>query len=113
MPAPKARPRNPPDRHGNLPSMTDIAPIPMLPAEPPRRDRRIVATLVASVLLHLLVLGFVLLPREPRPEPAEPRSIAVELVPPSEVSSIEPSLSSAQPSSQTSSDQPSSEASSS
>src|ERR1700759_1288203 len=87
--------------------MTDLAPIPMLPAEPPRRDRRILATLVASVLLHLLVLGFVLLPREPRPEPTEPQSIAVELVPPSAVSSVEP-ISSEQPPSQPSSQEPSS-----
>ncbi len=94
--------------------MTDVAPILLPHAEPPRRDRRIIATLAASVVLHLLVLGFVLLPREPRPEPTEPQSIAVELVPPSEVSSVELPASSDQPSSQPpSSDEPSSEASSS
>ena len=78
--------------------------VPMLPtlADPPRRDRRIVITAAVSAALHLLVLGFLLLPRTQTLAPTEPPAINVDLVPPSEAISVEPS-SSAAPSSEASS----------
>lgn len=81
--------------------MTEVAPILLPLAEPPRRDRRIVVTAAVSAALHVAVLVLVLLPWAQPTAPAEPQSIAVELVPPSEASSLEaPSLSSAPPSSE-------------
>lgn len=76
--------------------MTDAAPMPPYWAEPPRRDRRMVVTALASVALHLLLLGSVVLPRAPLPPPAVPQSVDVELVPP--VRAAEPPPSQAPPS---------------
>lgn len=79
--------------------MNEAVSIPLTLADPPRRDRQIVATAAISVLLHLLLLGWILLPRVQLPEPTEPKSVNVELVPPSELSSLEPPVSSEPPSS--------------
>ncbi len=88
--------------------MSDAVPD-SLTAGPPPRDRRIVVTAAVSVVLHLALIGFVLLPRLHLPEPAEPPAVNVDLVPPEQVSSVE-AVSSEAPSSQ---DLPSSEAPSS
>lgn len=65
--------------------MSDVTPPePTLP-EPPRRDRRIVWTALASMMLHAGVLAFLLW--QPLPDSAEaapPPAIDVELVPPPE-----------------------------
>jgi hypothetical protein len=83
--------------------MSDTAPDNIIAdTAPPRRDRRILVTALVSVALHLLLIGWLLLPRLPFPEAAEPPAIAVELVPAS--SSADPSSSEA-PSSQPSSAQ--------
>jgi hypothetical protein len=65
--------------------MSDLTlPAPML-SEPPRRDRWIVWTALASVMLHAGVVAFVLWqPVPPSAEAAEPPAIDVELVPPPE-----------------------------
>jgi hypothetical protein len=86
--------------------MSDAVPD-SLTAGPPPRDRRIVVTAAVSVALHLTLIGLVLLPRLHLPEPAEPPAVNVDLVPPEQVSSIEPVSSSEMPSSQ---ELPSSEA---
>lgn len=88
--------------------MIDVAPLPPPLIDPPRRDRRIVATVAVSVLLHALVLGWLLLPPAKPAIPAEPTSIDVDLIPPSAVSSLEPPASSEPPSSQPVSTEPSS-----
>ena len=97
--------------------MFDVTPIPTLLAAPPRRDRRIAVTALVSVLLHAALIGWLLLPPGAPKEAAAPDAINVDLVPSSEVSSLEPSSSllpppSTEPSSSTeppSSDVPSSE----
>jgi hypothetical protein len=97
--------------------MFDVTPIPALLAAPPRRDRRIAVTAVVSVLLHAVLIGWLLLPPTAPKEAIAPDAINVDLVPSSEVSSLEPSSSvpppsSTEPSSSTeppSSDEPSSE----
>jgi len=72
--------------------MTETMPLDHLLAAPPRRNGRIGIIAVASAFAHLLIIGVLLLPalhRLRQPEPPAP--INVELVPPSEVSSIAPS----------------------
>ena len=93
--------------------MSDAVPD-SLTAGPPPRDRRIVITAAISVALHLALVGVLLVPRLSFPEPKEPPAVNVDLVPPDEVSSVEP-VSSEMPSSQEapSSEAPSSEAPSS
>ena len=93
-----------------IPAVSDAAPSPLLSPDPPRRDKGIMVTAAVSVALHLLVLALLFLPRPPPSEATEPRSIAVELVPPppSELSSEQP-VSSEAPSSELSSQPPSSE----
>jgi hypothetical protein len=96
--------------------MFDAAPI-LPPVDPPRRNRRLVAAALLSVVLHGLVLAWLLLPPAAPSEPADPSAINVDLVPPSEASSAEPSSSAPPPSSAEasssteppSSDEPSSE----
>lgn len=76
--------------------MDDVAPTLPTLLEPPRRDRRILVTAVVSAALHLLVLGWLLLPRTQTLIPTEPAAVNVDLVPPpSVVSSGEPSSSEA------------------
>ena len=66
--------------------MDDVAPTLPTLLEPPRRDRRIVVTAAVSAALHLLILGWLLLPRTQTLTPTEPAAINVDLVPPSAVS---------------------------
>src|SRR3569832_1372302 len=93
--------------------MSDAVPD-SLTAGPPPRDRRIVVTAAVSVVLHLMLIGLVRLPRLQFPEPTDPPAVNVDLVPPAQVSSVEP-VSSEAPSSQevSSSEAPSSEVASS
>jgi hypothetical protein len=105
------------------PRMTDDAPI--LPPiatpfdAPVRRDGRFLATVAVSGVLHLLVLGWLLMPPASPREPEPPPAVNVDLVPPPRApSSLELSLSSEvpQPSSAetpSSEDLPSSDASAS
>ena len=72
--------------------MTDFTPVSLSLAAPPARDRRIVLTASVSVLLHLALLAVLVLPRLPPQEAGDPPPITVELVPPSAVPSLEPSL---------------------
>jgi len=72
--------------------MTDFTPVTLSLAAPPARDRRIVLTASVSVLLHLALLAVLVLPRLPPQEAGDPPPITVELVPPSAVPSLEPSL---------------------
>src|SRR4051812_666551 len=110
----KARPRNRPDRRGKLQTMNDAAPILPPSIDSPRRDRRFMATAVLSAVLHVLLLAWLLLPLTPALAPAEPQSVDVELVQPSEVISLKPDPSSEAPSSEAPlSESPSSEAASS
>ena len=81
------------------PRMTDDAPI--LPPfatpvdAPVRRAGRMLATVAVSGVLHLLVLGWLLLPPAPPREPGQPPAVNVDLVrPPSAASSLDLSLSS-------------------
>ncbi len=84
------------------PHMTDDAPI-LPPIATPldlpvRRDGRILATVAVSGVLHLLVLGWLLLPPASPREPEPPPAVKVDLVPPpSAASSLELSLSSEVP----------------
>ena len=90
--------------------MTDLVPASLSFAEPPQRDRRILITAAVSVLVHLLVLAFLLLPRLQQQDATDPPPIAVELVPASAVPSLEiPSSTEVSSSEQPSSEQPSSE----
>jgi cytoskeletal protein RodZ len=84
------------DPRGKLAGMSDAVPDSLIAPPIAPRDRRIVATALLSVGLHLLLLGLVLLPRLHLPEPDEPPAIAVELVPPPS-SSAEMPASSAPP----------------
>src|SRR6188768_3115595 len=72
--------------------MSDLTPPERTLPEPPRRDRRIVWTALASVMLHAGMLAFLL--GQPLPDSAEaapPPAIDVELVPPPEaISASEP-----------------------
>lgn len=95
--------------------MSDAAPDSLIAPPVAPRDRRIVATAMVSVALHLVLIGWLVLPRLPLPEPSDPPAIAVELVPPAALSSAElpsssapPPLSSAEPASAASSEAPSS-----
>lgn len=95
--------------------MSDAAPDSLIAPPVAPRDRRIVATAMVSVALHLVLIGWLVLPRLPLPEPSDPPAIAVELVPPAALSSAElpsssapPPLSSAEPASSASSEAPSS-----
>lgn len=91
--------------------MNELTPIEIPPlARPPRSDLRIAATVALSLLLHLAVLGFVLLPRGDAPDPAEPEAINVELIPSSEPGALDLSASSEPPPSALSSEEPTSEA---
>ncbi|HWV01070.1 MAG TPA: hypothetical protein VN109_07890, partial [Devosia sp.] len=72
--------------------MTDFTPVTLSLAAPPARDRRIVLTASVSVLLHLALLAVLVLPRLQPQEAGDPPPITVELVPPSAVPSLEPSL---------------------
>jgi len=72
--------------------MTDFTPVTLSLAAPPARDRRIVLTASVSVLLHLALLAVLVLPRLQPQEASDPPPITVELVPPSAVPSLEPSL---------------------
>ena len=58
--------------------MSDAVPDSLIAPPIAPRDRRIVATALLSVGLHLLLLGLVLLPRLHLPEPDEPPAIAVD-----------------------------------
>jgi hypothetical protein len=71
-----------------------------LSAAPAPPDRRIVLTAAASVALHLMLLGWLLLPRMQLPEPAEPPAVNVDLVPSPPEAASEPPASSAAPSSE-------------
>src|SRR6185312_5603693 len=73
-------------------AMTDFTPVTLSLAAPPARDRRIVLTASVSVLLHLALLAVLVLPRLPPQEAGDPPPITVELVPPSAVPPLEPSL---------------------
>ena len=95
--------------------MSDAAPDSLIAPPVAPRDRRIVATAMVSVALHLVLIGWLVLPRLPLPEPSDPPAIAVELVPPAALSSAElpsssaaPPVSSAEPASAPSSEAPSS-----
>ncbi|MEO6014612.1 MAG: DUF930 domain-containing protein [Devosia sp.] len=81
-------------------TMTDVLPIALPLADPPRRDRRIVPWAAVSVAAHVIVLSFLLLPRGPLP-PVELASIDVELVSKimssEAMSSSEPPVPSSQP----------------
>ena len=95
--------------------MTDILP-PDLPfPDAPKRDGRIVWTAVLSGFVHLLVFGILLLPPLLKlAEPKPPEAIAVDIVTPSQLASLDSS--SVPPSSEeelSSSEPPSSEAPSS
>lgn len=82
--------------------MTDTMPLDQLLAAPPRRDRRIGIMAALSLGLHLLIIGLLLawpLLRQIR-QPEPPPPINVELVPPSEISSMPPPPSSEPPSSE-------------
>ena len=84
------------------PRMTDDVPI-LPPIATPldlpvRRDGRILATVAVSGVLHLLVLGWLLLPPASPREPEPPPAVNVDLVPPpSAPSSLDLSLSSEVP----------------
>lgn len=87
--------------------MTETLPLGQMLAAPPRRDWRIGITATVSMVAHLLVIGWLLLPTPDRlQQPKAPAPIDVDLVPPSEAPSLPPPPSSVLPSS---SEPPSSE----